>query len=363
MEDTQPLEIIAQKKPLKLKTIAARALEKSAKNDQDAEEKISKLPEELQNYYSSIHKLNIILENISTAETAEKLTDDLSNLISQFRSLLFKVIESESPHIELCLDAIAQYFDLHNEELTDQNKFIGHIKMANLILQIFLEPAKIQELVADFIGEKNASPKKINGIIEKFFIIDLVLKNNLTVLMELLLRANIFSKKLINKLLLDMIYTDCSHAMIRIITNNALASKETVENIIRKGLLYNWINKGINSVKLLFDKIEKCELNVRAIINYDTYNHWNTLLNKAIYSNNPELVDFLLSKGADPSNCDALSWAIRAQDTLSWGIRTHEDIRISKERLIHETSKCIKILNLVLQALLVNRNEEKEQIA
>lgn len=346
MENIDPTKTV-DKKLLNLKTIAAKNLKNHIKNNKITEEELAKLPSELRSFYNLFCKVETVLNNIDTKkidESDEELTKQLSALICKFQNLLFYILESESDNYEICIDAINQCLDSYYPEITDQIKFINCMKMANLILEIFIDPLKINDLVSDYINDKNASSKKIKNSI-RFFTIQ-ALQKNLTHLIELLLKINIFSKKQIFGLLQDMCRNHCSPEMIELVTNEVFISKEIIEHIISKGILFLWINYDIDTIKLLFDKIEFFGLDVREIVNSNRYQTWKTLLNKEIYCNKLDVVEFLLSKGANPSISDPLSWSKKLYNEI-----------LRKEELQHEMPTCIKILNVVLQALLVNRNE------
>jgi len=347
MENANQTEQAHQKKAPSLKAFAASELAQSLENNYNAEEQISKLPEELQHFYSLMYKFNTISENLISAESAGNITQESLPLITEFQDRLLQAIESGLPHTEICINAIAQYFDVHENELTDPAKFVYHLKMTNFILQIFLTPEKMYSLITVFINEENPSMKHIKEVLNDF--VTTAIQKDLTYVIQLLLLMNIFTKDQIIKLLNTMIYSFCSQEMIRTITEHSLTSKEIIEKVVQQGLLYNWINKDIDSIKLLFDKFEKFGLNVKEIVNINRYNIWQTWLNKAINFNRSKTVEFLLSKGADPSNCNALDWAIAA----------YQEMATNKAKS-HQLPNSLKILKSVIQALLLNRSEVKE---
>jgi len=328
-------------------------LVKFIKNNQICPLELSKLPEELRNFFYLIKKTDEIFDNIFNhaisilfrkerdQHKTEELAKQISEISSRFSDLLFSAIDAELPNMELYINAITQYFDSYEQQLSSKKTFIHHLKIGYTILQIFLEPDKIQQFIADFIHQQN--PEKIEKTINSFAFWAII--KNLTDVMILLFRLNILSQEQIIKLIYFASLNNCSTEMISILINHILIEKEITKQVIYDGLLYNWISKDLNDIKLLFDKMELFQLNIKEIINCNKYSNSKTLLNKAIHNLKLETVEFLLSKGAQP-----------CKKTLSFTLNKYHQLLLNEK--FHQLTACIKILNTILQALLINKNEE-----
>ena len=281
------------------------------------------LPEGLARYVELFHIADSYIDDYNVKADKQDQSAELSKLILESKTLIYRLIDSESEHLETFILALDDFFDFYTSEgkvvykITSMSFIMDVFKIINLVLNKILDTTKVGVIISNH----NATDLKIKSNKADDFFIQYCAKNavtcNFVLIMKLLLDLNLLSRDY----LLIMFEVACiSHSsaqMLRLLNDKIGLTKNEFEDMLQNDddIFKGSINGHLDIVEYIVELIEYFKLDLAEIINKryeDSYNE--TLLICATQLGYLDIVRFLIAKGADVNIMDeerqtALSYA------------------------------------------------------
>jgi len=317
-------------------------------------ELFDELDEGLVSYVKLCYLAETYIDNeLEKAGIKSDLSPELTKLVRQAKALLHELIDLENKHLKALFASFNDLFscflinNIHHYHITNNCNIEHLLRTINLVFNLTLNQTKAHISMpnpSEFCLDDNKFNYEADMFEIDAFMYN-VLNRNLISIVELMLELSLYKRPSLLRLFGTACRTNSSATLLRLLNKELNITKVEFEGRLQPtndDMFLESINSPLDVVAYIIELIEDFQLDLNAIIN-KVYRGGKTLLMNAVTNERLDIVELLISKGAN------VSWADNRREKALFYAKQRHSKALKSSRFYLENGRFEEYVNKLLK--------------